>query len=583
MLGKIVYVSDNSAHIKIELEKIGSIDLLNVHVIFEDDKKKILGEVRDISEDMMVVHFLGEIVNNKFIGGVIRKPNLKSRIRIISKQELSYILGNNDDKSFLVGYSALYDDMPIRCNINELFSNHFAIFGNSGSGKSWGVASLIQNVFENPSAIPIRSNFFIFDTYGEYRTAFSKISSINPNFRYKCYSTSETDGNLEVIRIPIWLLETEELALLLDATEHRQLPIIERAIKFANIFASSDEMSEKYKNHLIAKAIMNILFTNQTSANKKNDIFNILTDCSTPQFNLEAPVQGLGYVRKFRDCFIIDKEGNFTESILVTEYISSFIDETLDNYEFEKRQYFTLEDLEKAFNFTLISEGLLKNERTYNAAIELKVRLHSLIIGENAKYFTYPKYIELENYIASIVACEDGRKAQIIDFNLEEVQDKIAKVITKIFGKMLFEFTKKLKNRASIPFHMVIEEAHRYVQNDTDEELIGYNIFSRIAKEGRKYGLLLNLISQRPVDISEGVISQCSNFFTFKMTHPRDLEYIKQMLPNINQEIIDKQKGLQPGTTVAFGSAFKVPMIVKMRIPSPEPYSSNCDVINTWK
>ena len=67
------------------------------------------------------------------------------------------------------------------------------------------------------------------------------------------------------------------------------------------------------------------------------------------------------------------------------------------------------------------------------------------------------------------------------------------------------------------------------------------------------------------------------------MTHPKDLEYIKQMLPNINQEIIDKQKGLQPGNCVAFGSAFKVPMIVKMRIPSPEPYSSNCDIINTWK
>ena len=162
MLGKIIYVNDNTAHIKINLSEIGTMDLLNIHVVFEDDKKRILGEVQDISEEMMIVHFLGEIVNDKFIGGVIRKPNMQSKLRIINQDELKYILGENNDKSFLVGYSPLYDSAEIRCDVNDLFSNHMAIFGNSGSGKSWGVASLLQNVFENPNLIPYRSNFFIF-------------------------------------------------------------------------------------------------------------------------------------------------------------------------------------------------------------------------------------------------------------------------------------------------------------------------------------------------------------------------------------------------------------------------------------
>ena len=155
--------------------------------------------------------------------------------------------------------------------------------------------------------------------------------------------------------------------------------------------------------------------------------------------------------------------------------------------------------------------------------------------------------------------------------------------MTKIYTRMLFEFTKKLKVRASIPFHILLEEAHRYVQNDNDSYLIGYNIFDRVAKEGRKYGLVFNLISQRPVEISETVISQCSNFLIFKMNHPRDLDYIKKMLPNINAEIVEKQKSLQPGTCVAFGKAFKVPMVIKMDKPNPEPQSSNCDVFERWK
>ena len=148
---------------------------------------------------------------------------------------------------------------------------------------------------------------------------------------------------------------------------------------------------------------------------------------------------------------------------------------------------------------------------------------------------------------------------------------------------MLFEFTKRLPNIASIPFHIFLEEAHRYIQNDSDQYLIGYNIFDRIAKEGRKYGLMLGIISQRPVEISETVISQCSNFIIFKLSHPRDLEYIKKMLPNISAEIIEKQKSLQPGTCIAFGKAFKVPMIISMDPPNPAPVSSNCDVVNRWQ
>jgi len=583
MFGKIIYINDNLAHVEVKDGVPVNEDLMNMHVIFEDDKKKILGEVADITKELIKIRFLGEIVNGKFIGGVIRKPNLSSAIRVITKDEFKLITGENNESSMMLGMSPLYDDCPIYVNVNDLFSNHMAIFGNTGSGKSWGLARLLQNVFENKNIVPFRSNFLIFDAYGEYHTAFKEINKINPNFNFKYFTTNVNDKEGTLLKMPIFLFNVDDLALFLNATEHSQLPIIEKMLKLVKIFAEDTETSEDYKNHLIAKAMMNILYTNQTSTSKRNDIFAILNDCSTEKFNLEAPVQGLGYVRKFRDCFIIDKEGNFTESILVTDYISSFINPDLDQYESRTNNYYTLKDLEKALDFTLISEGMLKNEKTYSDAISLKVKLHSIIISEASRYFEYPNYIDLNNYIASLVTCKTGHKAQIINFNLEDIEDSMAKVITKVYTRMLFEFTKKLPDRASIPFHVFLEEAHRYVQNDNDKYLLGYNIFDRVAKEGRKYGLIFNLISQRPVEISETVISQCSSFLIFKMNHPRDLEYIKKMLPNINQEIIEKQKSLQPGTCVAFGKAFKIPIIIKMTPPDPAPYSSNCDVENRWK
>ena len=92
-------------------------------------------------------------------------------------------------------------------------------------------------------------------------------------------------------------------------------------VKLAKCFAESSDMSLAYKDHLIAKAIISVLFSDSTPIRKKNDIFSIVETCSTPHFNLEAVITGVGYTRKFRECFNIDKFGTFTESILFTEYV----------------------------------------------------------------------------------------------------------------------------------------------------------------------------------------------------------------------------------------------------------------------
>lgn len=583
MFDKIIYISDQGANIKLKDDAEIAINLMNLHLIFEDKDKTILGEVDDLTDGVVKARFLGEITNGRLVGGVLRKPSLDAKIRVIEQQEIPLIVGEDKKGNMPFGVSPYYNDFPVYLDVNNFFSNHFAIFGNSGSGKSCGISRIMQNMFEDERLFPYKSNILLFDSSGEYYNAFKELSRINPNYNYRFITTNEVEGKGEPLRLPIFLLNENDLTILLQATEHSQIPIIERMLKLARIFASNGVDANKYKNHLIAKAIMTILYTNQTAPNKRNDVFSILNSCSTDEFNLEAPVQGIGYVRKFRECFLIDNHGQFSESVLLTEYVSSFINDEYDNFEPSKKCYYTLEDLEKALNFTLISEGWLRNENTYGDSVTLKVRLHSLITSSNSNFFKWEKgtYISLENYLSDLMI-SDGKKYQLVNINLDDVDDDFAKVITKIYSRLLFEFTKSLKERASIPFHIFVEEAHRYIQNDTDRFLIGYNIFERIAKEGRKYGLILGLITQRPVEMSDTVISQCSNFLIFKMNHPTDVEYIKKMVPNISDEIVEKQKSLQSGTCLAFGSAFKIPLIVKLKMPSPMPMSGNCDVVQIW-
>lgn len=581
MFDKIIYISDTTVDIKLlEKDKI-NINVMNMPIILEDNEKKILAEVKELHEDFVRANLLGELFYDEFVGGVLRKPNLDAKIRTLTEDELSYILGINKKGNLLLGISPFYNSKNIYVDMNELFSKHICIFGNTGSGKSCGVARIIQNIFNQKEFVPFRSNFFVFDSSGEYYSAFSRISEIDSNYNYRFISTNSGNFNSEMLKIPVWLLNVEDFALLLSATTHTQISILEKTLKLVKIFSQSDTAATDYKNHLIASAIMTILYSNQSAASKRDEIFSIFNSCSTIEFNLNALVHGIGYTRKLQDCFLIDSTGNFSERVLLTEYVNNYINPELNKVESDKIHYFTLNDLEKALNFALISEGWLRNENVYADAITLKVKLHELVIGPNAKFFDYKDFVKVDQYISNLII-KDGKKCQIVNINLEDVDDSFAKSIVKIFTRLLFDLSKKVE-RGSIPFNIIIEESHRYVQKDTDEFLFGYNIFDRVAKEGRKYGVIMSLISQRPVDLSETVISQCSNFIVFKMSHPRDIEYITKMIPNITDDTIEKLKALQVGNCLAFGSGFKIPLIAKLELPKPMPHSSSCDVVTKWE
>ena len=578
MFKEITSISKNYAMVRIE----GNItdDLLNMNVIFEDGTKKILGEVEEIDGNQLKISFLGEFINDKFLGGIIRKPSLTSRIRMINQAELSELVGDNDNKSMVLGLSPLYNNYPIKINIDDMWSNHSAIFGNTGSGKTYGVARYVQNLFNVPNKIPFNSNIFIFNNTDEYDNAFRSISSYNINFNYKMYSINGEADNC--IKLPLWLLSVDDYANLLDVTEYSQLAIIEKMLSLVCAFAKSDDESKRYKNHLIASAITSVLYTNQTPGRIRDQVFSILESCNTEELNLDVEVPGVGYTRQFRKCFEIDSKGEFAERVLIAEYIQKFVDNDTKWSEDYVPVFFTLDDLEVALNFTLISEGLLLNEKSYSEAMALKVRLHTLNNSSYKKIFEYDKFVSISEFLMDIVMIGQTKRAQIINFVLEDIDDRFAKAIVKVYCRIIFKFSKGLKDRGAMPIHLMLEEAHRYVQRDNDINILGYNMFERIAKEGRKFGLVLDLITQRPTELSEAVISQCSNFLIFKITHPTDLEYIRKMVPNISADVIEKQKSLQSGTCVAFGRMMKIPMIVKMQLPNPEPMSSNASVYDKW-
>ena len=585
MLGKILGIDENQVLLKINLDLEKYPSLIGNHVIMEDTQRRCVGEITDIKEGIAYINLLGEIKNNKFVYGVITKPSFGAVTKVISKERIPLIISADnyeEDKHLTLGKSAIYEDVDINVDINNFFANHFAIFGSTGSGKSCSVARIFQNLFEKDNSIPYKASIFIFDAYGEYHQAFNKLHDNHPNINFKSYTTNTRFPDLDILKIPPWLLSVDDYALLLGVEKASQISIIEKSLRFVSIFVKEEQEVIKYKNDIISRALLDILSSGKSSSQIRDQLMSVLTNYNTSELNLETPVYQPGYTRPLKQLFFIDASGKIREMETLTTFFESFLTDKVELSLPDGTFKYTLDDLAHAFDFALISEGVLLSNKVFDDANIIKVRLHSLINSEYKVYFECNEFMTKDTFIRSLLTANDNRKAQIINFNINYVDDRFAKCVTKIFAKLLFDYAKEQKNRGALPFHIILEEAHRYVQNDNDIHIIGYNIFDRITKEGRKYGVMLGLISQRPSELSETSLSQCNNFLIFKMLHPRDIEYIKQIVPNITNEIVKRLKIFQPGTCVAFGNGFKVPVIIKFELPNPTPSSDSCNISKTW-
>ena len=580
MIGTIIKIENNLIYLKPSINIYEYGNMINKHVVFEGNQK-LIGEIININE-YMEIKIIGEIINNSFIYSDINKPSFNSKCRLINKEDLDIIFSSNTPDKIKIGTSVLYKNYNINLAINPFFSNHFAILGNTGSGKSYSVARIIQSIYEDSNKIPFRSNIFLFDAYGEYQQAFTNIGNNNPNINTKLYTTNLKEKNIDILTIPFYLLKADDIALLLNVENTKQIQIIEKALKLVKFFKDDNDKLLEQKNDIIARCLLDIIFSGKNVSELRNKIVSITSKFNTKDINLEINLTKGGWTRSIRQCIFIEPDNKFADIELVINYLEKFTNNSLELTLPDGEIEYNIYNYYDALEFALISEGVFNSDKIFDYANILKIRLNSLINSNYVNYFKYSTYITREQFIKSLLTTNNNRKAQVINFNINYVDDRLAKTLVKIYSKILFDYITTLENRASIPFHIILEEAHRYVQNDTDTEILGYNIFDRITKEGRKFGILLGLISQRPSEISETSISQCSNFLIFKMYHPKDLNFIKSMVQNIDENTINKIKSLHPGTCMIFGNAFKLPVIMNMDMPNPEPLSNNCDIVKTW-
>ena len=584
MFGNIIKFEKSKIYVE-NIKKIADTNYIGFHVVFEEPNHKTVGEITEINKDVIGIQLIGEIVDGIFANGVMKKPGMNTIARIIYKSELELILGNQDlsnRSNLLIGSSPIYKDYIITSNINEFFANHFAVIGNTGSGKSCGLSRLIQNVFFTANNnIPINAHMCLFDVYGEYYNTFDEMDKF-VGLHFKKYTTEIRFGDANLLTIPAYLLTVDDLAILLGVKDSSQLPILSKSLELVRTFCSNDPKSVDYKNDIIAKTVLDILSSGKNSTQIRDQVISILTTYHTEAINLDSKIRQPGYERTLRQCLNIDDQGKINALALVINFLQTYVKVDLD-IDLDENITYTLSDLYYALEFALISEGILTSESAFDKNNILKSRLQSIINSDRNEFFKFDRYMSRAEFVEDFFKTgPHGENVQLVDINLSFIEDSFAKCLTKIFSRVFFEHTTSLQDRGSFPIHIVLEEAHRYVQNDSDINVLGYNIFDRITKEGRKYGTILGFVTQRPNELSKTALSQCSNFVVFRLFYPEDLEIVKGISSNVTDETLEKIKTLKPGMGLVFGTAFKVPLLVKFPLPNPMPISTSIKIDKVW-
>lgn len=574
MFGKIKRINNNEVTIENTSGKAIS-SLIGCHIIFLEDSRRIVGEVTYIDEVEAKILLVGEIINNVFNAGIIKKPSGIAPVRVINKDELELIIGKSEiqKENLLLGTSSIYKTFNVSVPLNDIFANHLAIIGNTGSGKSCGVARMLQNLFFINK--PINSHIVLFDAYGEYVETFKNINNLGLNFA--SFSGNSKNGKEYQLKFPAWFLDVDDLALLLRVSSPDQLPVLKKSLKLVKIFKSNTPEIKRYKNDIIAKCLMDILTSGRSSSTIRDQVIAVLTHYNTEDLNLDSTIHQPGYDRTFRQCLLIDDSGKMNAIFEVMKFLQQFENIDLESIDIVDAMCYSLEDLYSALEFSLISEGTINNDIIYKEMNILKTRLQSIINSDTKHIFNVDEYIGKEEFVRDMFI-----KNNLVNIDLSDIDDDFAKVLTKIYSKLLFNYTTSLEKRGSLSFNIILEEAHRYVQNDNDINIIGYNIFDRITKEGRKYGTLLTFITQRPSELSTTSLSQCANFIVFRVFHPADLEIVRTMSTNVSMANIEQIKSLSPGSAFAFGVGFKIPILVNFELPNPIPESTSVNVKNIW-
>ena len=531
-IGKFIKVAEgNNSFVVAVIQNLKAVD-------FSDLKLRFIIDCQPV----------GILEDGCFVRGSTNVPLPSESAYVLEEDSLQAIFDSNPDFQMPLGVLSQNKSINFKINGDKFLSKHIAVVGSTGAGKSCTVAKILQDAVgiafgKNTNAQAQKnSHVVIFDLHSEYKSAFE-------------LDETESFGlstlNVDSMQLPYWLMNSEELESIFiesnEANSHNQVSQFKLAVIMNKEFHNPNLKDVTYDTPVYFDIVQ-----------VKNYIENLNRE-------MLDKLKG-GLPRLASGLHITDKTEYFTE---VHEFAA---------------QSSTKEDK--------VSGGPFNGEfNRFVSRLEAKLsdkRLAFLLSSKSSSGVPLHSK-DFENIVRQFIGYIDRSNVTVID--LSGIPFEVLSLTVSLISRLLFDFSfhySKIRHDSSglndVPILLVCEEAHNYIpQSGGASHSASRKAIERIAKEGRKYGISLMVVSQRPSEVSDTILAQCNNFVALRLTNPSDQKYVERLMPDSNSAISQILPNLAPGECIVVGDAVIMPSIVQLDKPSPEPKSQGIDFYQEWQ
>lgn len=599
------------------------------------------------SERYLVATMIGTIQgNNVYLQGVYNYPVLDNPVWYVVKDDLDKIFDTKEDSDTIdfekdyflpIGTSPAFSDYKIKINPDRFFGKHAAILGNTGSGKSCTVSSIIQTLFRFPFPVQTQNenggnelttknienaHFIIFDTNGEYKKAFG-FDEHNPYSEKSIVNSFYIDK--DGMKIPYWFMNFDDFDYLFEPSSGTQAPLLKSALGLAK--ERTEESTIQGIDSYIEKGIMSLLDASPDDIKKKkckseygnwnwqqNNQIKQLSETITITDGILGEIKAIllrisqnnttrdesdaiGELKPKYEEYLASKNSrkviqeknidlpiHFSFEELLTRHFDDAIEQSEQSNNKLREYASTLKlRMQSYFNDERIASPLLlKNKEKIENGL---AKFLAFVLGDFHKVFSDGNSDIFSEYYKKILPdLEKDKTNQITIIDMSLLPYEVLETITGLVGRLILEFSSRIEPRGSFPMVIVLEEAQNYIPeiNRKDRTSISKKVFERIAREGRKYGISLVVSSQRPSELSKTVLSQCNSFVIHRLQNPEDQKYVRQLVSAANEDILAQLPILPQQHAIIMGDAVRTPVQVRLNNAHPKPDSENPKFIEKW-
>lgn len=566
-----------------------------------------------------------------FIQGVYSFPSLDNPVWYVTENDLDQIFDNKVSSDTIdyrkdfylpIGTSPAFQNYKVKICPDQFFVKHAAILGNTGSGKSCTLTSILRNLFKfeyNGNTILSNAHIVIFDTNGEYKDAFISEQQNNELERINAYYY----GGEGQVKVPYWLMNWDDFKFLLSPGEGVQAPILNRAIGLAK--NEQDAIRNKVIPNNLKSDIEGLLNSNSEEIKKKtgtqnygnwiwkdnNEILGIGDAIKVFHNELGCEICNLANGDNFNNASkqqpILEKIGELYNAVLMENMSKQITNEQ----NIDLPIWFSYQELCKKYIDAAINQDSTNNNRIAEYLSTLRLRMNSflndkriavplmlkdseeanknilpqflsLILGDFNKVYKSEDDHFINQYNNDIRIADSSRTNQITIVDVSQLPYEVLETFAGLLGRIILEFVANFipKQRGKYPIVIVLEEAQNYIAENKDS--IAKTVFERIAREGRKYGISLIVSSQRPSELSKTVLSQCNSFIIHRLQNPDDQKYVRGLISSANADLLDQLPIIPQQHAIITEDCVRTPIQVRIDDVSPTPNSHNPEFVNNW-